>query len=81
MSDRVPEIIVDNDKELAAKLFDDKGNSIMIAVRADFGESKLALSCNKDYTLLDGSAELAGDKWIFTGKDIDFCILAQKNTH
>lgn len=81
MSERVPEIIVDNGKELAAKLFDDKGNSIMIAVRADFGESKLALPCNKDYTLLDGSAELAGDKWIFTGKDIDFCILARKNTH
>ena len=78
MSDHIPEVIVDNGKELAGVLRSDSGRKIVIAVRTDFGRSQLPLDAGEKYILLDGSAEFINGKWVFTGKDIDFCILAEK---
>ena len=78
MSDHAPEIIVDNGKELAGVLCNDNGKKILIAVRSDFGKSQLPLNVGENYMLLDGNAEFSNGKWSFTGKDIDFCILAEK---
>ena len=73
-----PEILTENDKELAAKLRGDHGKSVVIAVRSDFGQSRLMLPADDRYILLDGSAEWVDGKWFFSGSDIDFCILLEK---
>jgi len=73
-----PEILVDNGTELAARMRDGNGKTIVIAVRTDFGKSQLILPAGKNYILLDGNAEFAGENWQFNGNDIDFCILMVK---
>lgn len=79
LSDHAPEIIVDTPMETAAKLRSDTGEKIVIAVRKNFGISKLPLPCGKDYVLADGQAEFHQGKWYFTGRDVDFCILQEKS--
>ena len=78
ISDHIPEIIVDNGPESVGILRNDNGKKIFIAVRSDSGKSQLPLAAGEEYILLDGSAEFIDGKWFFTGKDIDFCILAEK---
>ena len=79
LSDHAPETIVDNNLEVIAKLRSDNGGKLVIAVRKNFGASKLLLPCGKNYTLIDGKAEFYRGKWYFTGEDVDFCILREES--
>jgi hypothetical protein len=74
----VPGVKLPSAAELAARLRSSDGKSIIVAVRTDFGQSKLPLPAGKDFYLLDGAAEISGNKRIFNGTDIDFCILMEK---
>jgi hypothetical protein len=77
LSSRAPEMLADSGKEIAAKLVDDRGRNVIVAVRSEIGSSNLPLPAGKNYQLVDGSAEFVSGKWSFTGKDIDFCILQE----
>ena len=78
LADAAPEILVDNGRELAAKFRADSGKTAVVAVRTDFGKSRLRLPADGRYTLAEGSAKFSGGSWNFCGKDIDFCILTEK---
>ncbi|MBE6390275.1 MAG: hypothetical protein E7043_08925 [Lentisphaerae bacterium] len=78
LSTSAPEIITDNGKELVAGFRNDEGKKALVAVRTDLGESNLVLPVQRDYQLIDGCAVSDGKNWVFTGKDIDFCILMER---
>ena len=78
LANNTPQIILDNGKEIIAKIKDDNNKTLYIVARTILGKSNLVTPGDKNFTLLSGTATFNGKNWIFNSKDIDYCILIEK---